>query len=321
MRISKLRQLALLLHTTPSSATRAYVQEQLRELGTDISEFYSEFSMIQPDVDCFRYEGPAIPPMLVHNHPFYEILYCQTNCGLECSLGAHRFQLQRGDVLIIPPHIKHAVGIQGQNQDAFKGIFLWISKNYADALKQKHAFLQEYTFSNAVMIRTASTVWEHLESYFFHAVEETELQAPGWDSIVSGITTVLLTQLVRASADSSLPALVAEEPDLIDSILAYIERFLSSKISLEETASRFFVSQSTITHLFNKRLGVSFYKYITQRRLLEAQNLMREGMLLEKIAPKVGFEEYSTFYRAFKKEFGISPRQYAKTLQVKSTPL
>ena len=72
---------------------------------------------------------------------------------------------------------------------------------------------------------------------------------------------------------------------------------------------------STITNLFNRHAGTSFYKFVTSLRLAEAKNLMAEGMPMEKIALRVGFGDYSTFYRAFKKEFSISPRQFLQSIE------
>ena len=57
-------------------------------------------------------------------------------------------------------------------------------------------------------------------------------------------------------------------------------------------------------------MGLSLYHYITQRRLISAKNLISTGIPLEHVATQVGFSDYSTFYRAFKQEYGISPRQY-----------
>ena len=62
--------------------------------------------------------------------------------------------------------------------------------------------------------------------------------------------------------------------------------------------------------LFKQKMGVSVYRYITQRRLIAAKSLIEQGQPLEDVALKVGFSDYSSFYRAFKQEFGISPRRY-----------
>ena len=70
-----------------------------------------------------------------------------------------------------------------------------------------------------------------------------------------------------------------------------------------------------ITHLFNREMGISFYRCVIQRHLAEGKNLIVRGISMEEVSLGVGFQEYSAFYRAFKAEYGISPMQYRKILQ------
>lgn len=51
---------------------------------------------------------------------------------------------------------------------------------------------------------------------------------------------------------------------------------------------------------------------MTQRRLIAAKTLIEKGQLLEAVANQTGFSDYSSFFRSFKQEYGISPRQYRK---------
>jgi len=123
--------------------------------------------------------------------------------------------------------------------------------------------------------------------------------------MISGAAQMLLTMIVRSS-DLSIKA---EKDGIFESVLAYVDENLNQKITLTETAQHFYTSERTVTREFQKNLGISFYRYVTQRRMLMAGNFIRTGIPLEEVCQKVGYSDYPTFYRAFKKEYGISPRQ------------
>ena len=143
-------------------------------------------------------------------------------------------------------------------------------------------------------------------------LEEAEREKRGWEIMVAANAMQIVVNLCRAYLESSTASMKAEKPELLDQVLAYIEIHLSEKITLADVAKQFWVSQSTVTQTFRKKMGVSFYRCVTQRRLIAAKAMIAEGIPLEQIGMQVGFSDYSSFYRAFKQEYGISPRQYRK---------
>ena len=127
-----------------------------------------------------------------------------------------------------------------------------------------------------------------------------------------GNTMMIFANLKRAYIERSTGTMKAEKPELLDRITAYIEQNYAQHITVEDLARRFYVSNSTISHHFKQKMGVSLYRYITQRRLIAAKSMIAQGVPMEEISRAVGFLDYSTFYRAFKQEFGISPRQFGR---------
>ena len=97
---------------------------------------------------------------------------------------------------------------------------------------------------------------------------------------------------------------------LLDRIMAYVEGRYPEDVTLESVARESFVSESTVSHLVKEKLGVSFPRYLTQRRLIAAKTLIGQGLPLEQVAERCGFRDYSGFYRAFRQEYGISPRKF-----------
>ena len=59
-----------------------------------------------------------------------------------------------------------------------------------------------------------------------------------------------------------------------------------------------------------QKIFEELYKIVTQRRLIEAKKLIVDGVLLKSIPELCGFSDYSVFYKAFVKEYGISPKEF-----------
>lgn len=292
------------------SQTRA--EMLMKEAGIEPSALYQELEMTSRYVDTHQDVTWSNSRVNLHSHNFYEILFCHSAPDVEYLVGAERYRLQKGDVIMIPPGISHRPLVPEIMSEPYRRDVLWINADMIDQLET--LVPQEFRLNaqESRLLRTAGTRWEFIGELFRHGVREFEGQEAGWEEIVLGNTIQLLVYLRRAVQDRSAAPLQAEKPELLDQALAYIEAHLAEKITLGDIAKHCWVSQSTITQTFRNKMGVSFYRCVTQRRLIAAKSLIIEGMQLESVGRKVGFADYSSFYRAFKQEFGISPRQFRK---------
>lgn len=315
MKFTDIRTLAKQYYPTGSQAQQEKMLEHLRSLGYEPGSFYQELEMTSRFVDTHRdvsYEGN---PVQLHSHNFYEIIYCRGGSNVEYLVGTDRYRLQRGDIVIIAPGVSHRPLLPEVMTEPYKRYVLWVNALFAKNLTEIFPVLKTYDIPRANLVRTAGTRWEFLGDLFRSGVREAEAGTPESETLVVANTITLLSQLHRAITQDGSTALSAERPELLDKILGYVEAHLAEKITLEDVARQFWVSQSTVSQVFRQKMGVSFYHCVTQRRLIGAKTLISEGVLLEDVSTRTGFADYSTFYRAFKKEYGISPRQYRKMLE------
>ena len=314
MKLDDLKKIANTFSGTVSPEKVQEIYAYIQKMGYDPDNLYQELEMDSKYVDTHRDTSYSGTPVSLHSHIFYELLYCRYSCDVEYLIGSNRYLLQPGDIVIVPPGISHRPILPVYMETPYKRDIIWISMDFFHLIQQMIPDELFYHELGTTLLRTAGTKWESLGKIFEQGILETEKKAPGWEIAVLGNTIQLLTQLHRAIIDDKAVPLKAEKPDIINQIMAYVENHLSDKITLSDMANRFYVSESTIVQSFRKKMGVSFYRCVTQQRLISAKNLILEGMLLEDISHQVGFTDYSTFYRAFKQEYGISPRQY-RTLQ------
>ena len=277
-----------------------------KEHGINLDEAYQELEM--DDAFVNTHEDPGLNPEVVqlHSHNYYEILYiCSGN--IQYLIRTERYRIQKGDIIIIPPGVGHQPIMPEGHKTPYKRYVLWLSTEF---IKGIAPLFPDNDFLKPQLLRTSGTRWATINNKFYAGIMEEERKLPGWKSSVYGNTMELVTMLYRAVSDKESVHLKSEMPELLDRILTYVEDHLSEEITLDDTGRRFFVSRSTISNVFRKEIGISFYRYVTQRRLVASKNYILEDFPMETIAEKVGFSDYSSFYRAFKGEYGISPRQF-----------
>ncbi|WP_294180270.1 AraC family transcriptional regulator [uncultured Clostridium sp.] len=98
----------------------------------------------------------------------------------------------------------------------------------------------------------------------------------------------------------------------IGSILNYINKNLSSDLSIDSISSRFYMSKYYLMHKFKEQTGYTIHNYIIQKRLIMSNLLIKKGRSITDACMESGFNDYSNFSRAFKKIFMLSPKEYYK---------
>lgn len=312
VKLSDIRKLTQQLSPEINRADPARRYALLRALGYEPGSLYQELEMESRFVDTHQDISWSNSHVSLHSHAFYEVLCCRNSCGAEYLVGSERYRLQKGDIIFISPGVSHRPLLPEHMTEPYTRDVLWLSTEFVEICRRFLAESFQGTPHRTSLLRTAGTRWEYLADMFRSGVAEAEAEAAGWEAAVTGNTMVLMTHLARAFYDSTNAPLAAEYPDLLERGMAFIEENLSAKLTLADIARHLYVSESTVSQTFRNKMGVSFHQCLTQRRLIEAKRLIQSNVLLEDVGQSVGFPDYSTFYRAFKKEYGISPRQYRK---------
>ncbi|MFA9560005.1 helix-turn-helix domain-containing protein [Evansella sp. AB-rgal1] len=101
--------------------------------------------------------------------------------------------------------------------------------------------------------------------------------------------------------------------NLTHRMLVYIMNHFQEEITLESVAKHLGASKYYLSRIFSKKIGSNFNTYINSLRVRHAQYLLsNSNKSITEIAYESGFESQRTFYRAFKQESNIIPREYRK---------
>ncbi|MFD2328629.1 response regulator [Cohnella sp. GCM10020058] len=117
-----------------------------------------------------------------------------------------------------------------------------------------------------------------------------------------------LAERLGEAADAAAKAIRGRTRLDLDEIRAHIDAHFAEELTLESLSHRFFVSKEHLSRAFKAHVGTGVTDYVTMRRMVYAEALLREGKVSIKQAAKLaGYEDLAYFYRVFKKRFGISP--------------
>lgn len=104
-----------------------------------------------------------------------------------------------------------------------------------------------------------------------------------------------------------------EKQDIIEEIKHYTAKNYHLNLSLIELASEFNYSQSYLGKKFKAETQMSYHVYLDNVRLEKAKQLLEEDSLyIYEIAKMTGYSNYDYFHKKFKKQFGVSPKEYQK---------
>ena len=101
---------------------------------------------------------------------------------------------------------------------------------------------------------------------------------------------------------------IERTPSLGADIISYVNEHLFEPLPLDALADAFYISRSQLNRVFRRDTGSTVHSYILLKRLLAARRLLHDGMSPTEVSEKCGFYDYVSFYKAYKKRFGRSPK-------------
>ncbi len=143
-----------------------------------------------------------------------------------------------------------------------------------------------------------------------------------WDMLGTesrrGFSQLLLGILMERVGLASMP--IKAPAGLMRNMLSYLQENSASDLSMEKLARHLGYSRSRLSHLFRDNFGCSYSDYVNSLRCRRAARLLAQSDLTQlEIALSTGFECIRTFYRAFQKCYGMTPKQYVRSVNLAPT--
>ncbi len=237
----------------------------------------------------------------LHNHDDYEI-FLFLKGDAKYIVENKTYSLEPYDTIIVKKHELHRVF--HNNPVSFHRKVLFISSSFLqkyNCLEYEKQMLNTLASGNKIpgkLVRS-SGLYDAFERYRIYSKEYTEKDNPVLTAII-----IEILYLISQITDSSTPD-SSNSP--INPVISYLNDNYTEHIDLDMLQDQFFISKYYLCREFRKATGLTVLEYVRKKRLAEVQKLHENGLSLLEAAVRSGFNSYSSFYRAYQKEFGCSP--------------
>ena len=230
---------------------------------------------------------------LEHFHTSYEFLYF-IHGDAELTIQHHTFKVKPSNLLVIKPGEFHYT-------DANPGVMY-----ERFVIRFNDTQLPDYYKSALKSLGTVYNLQDTALPSFFVQMDKLYDRSSFDNSIF--ILVNLLNIIIALICNENLQKISAEQRDEeIRAIVSYINSHLVTITCIDDISQGLHMSNTSLQQKMQYQLHTPVMSYVRTQKCMLAHDLMQQGVPPTSVYLQCGFNDYSTFYRAYKKIFKISP--------------
>lgn len=260
--------------------------------GDDMENLFTKY--IKDEDVTFMYAKGASGKTGKEFHTYHEIIYYMGGKAKFISENIHT-TLKPNTLIIIPAETYHQLLITGPQEEYHRCVCHFLNiPEFKELISQ--------SMNGALLL----SMNKQLQFLFNQLITLTDQKCS--DAVNSAILrSVLCLVLNEISINTHLREEATAPDTLSEKSVAYIAKHIADPITVTEIADELNVSVSHLAHAFKQQMNISIYQYILKKRLIMAHHKISSGVPATQAALECGFNDYSGFYKQFKKMFNKSP--------------
>ncbi len=241
-----------------------------------------------------------------HYHDFHKVIIFLSGKAAY-HIEGKSYYLKPWDILLVNRHAIHKPEIDFSVP--YERFVLWIRDDLAQA--ELLRCFQKAIDRSFNLIRLDSGTQEKLKQLLYELEAALKDEKFGSDLLGTALFTQFMVYVNRIFLEKQYiyDTRSYSSDSQIEELLRYINHNLTEDLSIETLARKYYLSKYHMMRKFKEETGYTIHNYIVSKRLLLARTQIAEGTPVLKAAQFSGFSDYTTFSRAYKKQFGSAPSQ------------
>ncbi|MDD6215092.1 MAG: AraC family transcriptional regulator [Firmicutes bacterium] len=243
-------------------------------------------------------KNPDLNDFHMHTHDFYEI-YLFLSGNAKYFVEGNIYKLKPGDIFFIKKSEAHSLLITSTAPYERAVIQFTVGAAVSDRTRDILSFFDSFALGKGNRF-PFSMFKDKLWAYYIDKIISSESV-----DTKSLYLSVLINEMYECLSDILT---INTEQDGFSDIIAYLNNHLADHLTLDGICSKFYISKSQLNRKFKHMTGSTVWEYIITKRLLSAKELLKNGEPPTKVYTKCGFNDYTSFFRAYKTKFSVSPK-------------
>lgn len=267
--------------------------------------------MLSKDYEVYHYSSNDIASISLHHHDFYEC-YLFISGDVTYLIEGKTYHLKPEDIILVNSKELHQAIINNK-ETVYERIVLWIDKGFLKRLSSEEVDLSR-CFEDGDrknVLRGDIEFQQNIKTLLNKLINLENYSGIGRELLYKSYITEIMVHLNNlAFNEGAHLSTDMKKSNLIDGIIDYINSHLDEDITIDDLAEKFYLSKFHLLREFKKHTGTTIHRYIVQKKLIEAKELILREIPITEVYRQCGFGDYSNFFRAFKNEYGVTPKQF-----------
>lgn len=247
----------------------------------------------------------------IHFYNVYELYYFVEG-DVDYLVEGKEYHLEPNSILLLAPYVLHGIRINSPKK--YKRFAIHFDANMLN-IEYRSLLLTPFPDKNRRIEK--EIYYTNVQDFSLHLFCEALIHCrkqkndiakrlrPIYLEALLAQLSLMYRHLHRSDTGYFLSETVAE-------VTNYIHAHLNERITLKALSEHFYISENHLNRLFRQSVGTTVIDYMLHKRIQYALTLLESGLSATETAAKVGFGDYTSFYRAYKKITGHSPKIDAK---------